>query len=42
VGVQHVAGAMHEVVGVERVPGDVQGGTLVRQCLPDHRVGRTL
>ena len=28
-GVQHVPGAEHQVVGVQRVPGDVQGRTLV-------------
>jgi len=31
VGVQDVAGAVHEVVGVERVAGDVQGRALVGQ-----------
>ena len=38
VGVQDVAGAVHEVVGVERVPGDVQGGALVGQGGADDRV----
>ena len=38
VGVQHVVRAVHQVVGVERVPGDVQGRALVGQCLADaHR-----
>ena len=41
-GVQHVAGAVHEVVGVERVAGDVEGRALVGQGLPDHGVVRAL
>ena len=38
VGVQHVLGAFHQVVGVERLAGDVQGRALMREREPDGRV----
>jgi hypothetical protein len=36
--VQAVLGAVHQVVGIERVPGDVEGGGLVWVLLTDDRV----
>jgi hypothetical protein len=37
-GVEHVLGAGHQVVGVERVAGDVESGALVGDGEPDRRV----
>ena len=37
IGVQHVLGALHQVVGVERLAGDVQGRALVRDRDADGR-----
>ena len=41
-GVQHAPGAPDEVVGVERLPGDVQGRGLVGHRLPHDGPGRSL
>ena len=40
--VQHVLGAQHEVVGVQRGAGHVQGGALVRDRCADRRALRPL
>ena len=41
VGVQHVLRAQHQIVGVERVSGDMQRGALVRDREADRGLLRT-
>ncbi|MDH6574183.1 hypothetical protein M2160_009290 [Streptomyces sp. SAI-117] len=38
IGVQHVLGALHQVIGVERAAGDMQAGALMRQRKAYHRL----